>query len=499
MTKRKLSNTIWIMITIVFVGLCIYMLFKNLGEGYLIQTDEAYHATNVYEMYKQGNWLINTYRYATDYFNSKPPLVLDIMILSFKVLGVSGFAARFPSAIGGLFTLIAVMTFLLYKKKRYAAALYPILFCACTPLFSFHMYRAAEMDAWYNFFFVLAMLSLYLMEEHPNFMYCYGLNLGLAFMCKGPHAALIFLIGLLYIPKIHKAFKSAKRVVISVILASIMPIAWMIKRAMFDGTNLLKALFLGEVTYRVSQSKQFVIEPISDFFKLNVCFIFYAVLVIGIILWAGDKKYFTGSSLTGLKNFLGDNYLFILWIATPLVFFTVTGSFLTWYTYTSQIAMCIFSAVFGEWCIKVLGRDRMLAKALVVAAIIGFSLWFVVPCIRDVIAVAGKGGHPVDNFTNDIKEFREEYGDSYADYNAYLIADWRINYADLAHWEPEYVAPAEMYGNLICVEGTIDNFLADPHSILILDKNKWDEYSQILTGHVILHDNSYLIFSSDMY
>ena len=499
MDKKKFGNIFWILLMVAFAGLCAYMLFTNLGESYLIQTDEAYHATNVYEMYKQGNWLINTYRYATDYFNSKPPLVLDMMVLSFKAFGVSGFAARFPSAVGGFLTLIVIVAFLLHNKKVYAAGLFPVLFCACRLFFNFHMYRAAEMDAWFNLFFVLAMFSLYLMEEHPDFMYTYGLCMGLAFMCKGPHAALIFIIGLLYIPKIKAAFKSVKRVVISVLLAAVIPVAWMAKRAMFDGTKMLNALFFGEVVGRVSHAKQLVIAPVIDFLTLNVSIIFYVLLAIGVVLWIIGKKSSSEGSDVGVKSFLWDNYLFLVWMVVPPVFFTLTGSFLTWYTYTAQIAMCIFTAIFGEWCIKSLGRDKLLAKAVVVAAAVGLCLWFAVPCIKYDVVLAGKGGHPVEKFTSDMKEFRADYGDAYAEYNAYLIADWRVNYDDPAHWEPEYVAPAEMYADLICVEGTIDNFLSDPESILIIDKNKWDEYSDVLTGHVILHDNSYLIFSNDMY
>lgn len=499
MIKKRFDNIIWIILMAVFTSLCVYLLFANLGEGYLIQTDEAYHATNAYEMYKQGNWIVNTYRYGTDYFNSKPPLVLDMMVLAYKIFGVSSFSARVPSAIGGLFTIIAIISFLVYKKKIYAASIFPILFCVCRPLYSFHMYRAAEMDAWFNLFFVLAMLSLYLMEVQPNYMYTYGLSMGLAFMCKGPHAVLIFIIGLLYIPKIHSAFKITKRVIISIVLASILPLAWMIKRAMFDGTMLLKALFFGEVVGRVSQAKQFGAEPIIDFLKLNMSFSFVVILIIAAIIFIVGKGKSLNKSDIRIKEFIWENYLFLLWIVVPLAFFTVTGSFLTWYTYTSQIALCIFTAILSEWCIKYPGENKLVAKVIVVSVAIGLCLWFIIPCIKYDIVLAGKGGHPVDQFTAEMKEFRKDYGDSYVGYNAYLIADWKISYEDPAHWEPEYVAPAEMYADLVCVEGTIDNFLSDQNSILILDEDKWEEYSQLLTGHVILHDDSYLIFSNDMY
>ena len=189
--KRAIRTT-WIIIMAAFIGLITYMLFHNLGNAHLIQTDEAYHATNAYEMFKQGNWIINSYRYAIDYFNSKPPLCLDFMILSYKIFGVSAFAARFPSALFGLITCVIIIIFFFRQKNFYSAVLFPLYFAASSRLFTFHMYRAAEMDALFNLFFVLAMISLYEMRTKHNFMYLYGLSLGLAFMCKGPHAALIF-------------------------------------------------------------------------------------------------------------------------------------------------------------------------------------------------------------------------------------------------------------------------------------------------------------------
>ena len=67
------------------------------------------------------------------------------------------------------------------------------------------------------------------------------------------------------------------------------------------------------------------------------------------------------------------------------------------------------------------------------------------------------------------------------------------------HWEPEYVAPAEMYLDVIPVDGTVEDFLNDPDSILFIDKRRWDEFAPSLTGHVILWDDSYIVFSNDMY
>ncbi|MBQ9334749.1 MAG: glycosyltransferase family 39 protein [Lachnospiraceae bacterium] len=506
--SSKLGKIIGIIMIIAFAVIMLYMLFHNLGEGYLIQTDEAYHATNAYEMYKQGNWIVNTYRYASDYFNSKPPLCLDLMVLSYKALGVSGFAARFPSAVGAVITFILIAAFLIYRKDLYSAALFAALFCACSDLFLFHMYRAAEMDSIFNLFFTTAMLSLMLMREKPYFMYVYGLALGLAFMCKGPHAAIILMIGLLYIPMTKNAFSSVRRVIISAVLAVVIPAAWMIKRYMFDGTELLRALFVGEVTQKVASENQLENMAITSFITSPIAIIFGVMAVITIIVTLIGRK--AGKVDPGmLKELFKDNYLYLLWAIVPIIFFSFPKTFLPWYIYSSQIAMCVLTAGLLSWCIRIPGGESVLCTIAVYACTIALSLCFMIPTITKHINVAGMGGNPVDGFTDAMLEFQKQYGDEYSGVNTYLVPAITAESSeensdssgenDEGHWTPEYVAPAEMYCDLLPVDGTVDNFINDPDAILILDKSRWDEYSYVLAGHVILQDMSYLIFSSDYY
>lgn len=87
---------------LIMISFCVmFLLFWHLGAASASATDEAYHGVNAYEMLKSGNWIVNTYRYETDYFNSKPPLNLWLIMLSYRVWGVSSFSLRFPAASGG--------------------------------------------------------------------------------------------------------------------------------------------------------------------------------------------------------------------------------------------------------------------------------------------------------------------------------------------------------------------------------------------------------------
>ncbi|WP_196811907.1 ArnT family glycosyltransferase [Butyrivibrio sp. VCB2001] len=495
---NRTCKIVWLTIMTAFVLLISYMLFHNLGKSHLIQTDEAYHATNAYEMFRQGNWIVNTYRNAVDYFNSKPPLCLDCMILSYKLFGVNAFAARFPSAVFGLITCISIIVFFFTEKNFFSAVLFPLYFGACSVLFTYHMYRAAEMDALFNLFFVLAMISLYKMSKKHNYMYLYGLSLGLAFMCKGPHAALIFIIGLLYIPRIRSAF-TIKRTIISVLLALIIPVIWIADRYRFDGAKLFEALFLGEVVGRASNGTQNVLSPLKDFFTSNIAIIFTALVVILILLSVFTKTKGKIDDANNLKAFLSDNYLFAIWAVVPVLFFSVSKGFNDWYIYTSLIALCMLSARLAEFCITKASACKLYGQIIVGILSVALALFFMIPTIRTDINLAGMGGHPVDQFTQEAIAFKEKWGEEYSGANAYLISYFRVDESVEDHWEPEYVAPAEMYLDVIPVDGTVEDFLNDPDAILFIDKRRWDEFSPILAGHVILWDDSYIVFSNDMY
>ena len=78
-----------------------FLMFWHLGAPSVNATDEAYHGVNAYEMLTNGNWLVNTYRYETDYFNSKPPLNLWLIMMAYRVFGASSFSLRIPAACGG--------------------------------------------------------------------------------------------------------------------------------------------------------------------------------------------------------------------------------------------------------------------------------------------------------------------------------------------------------------------------------------------------------------
>src|SRR5436309_1244284 len=82
------------------------MLLWNLGAHPLKNWDESIYAEVAKEMVRTGDWL-------TPHWNSrpwfeKPPLYLWLAATSFKLFGITEFAARLPSALSGV-GLVAIV------------------------------------------------------------------------------------------------------------------------------------------------------------------------------------------------------------------------------------------------------------------------------------------------------------------------------------------------------------------------------------------------------
>ena len=80
----------------------------NLGTADLWDIDEGNNTEASREMRMANNWVVPTFNYELRV--DKPALINWLQILSGLVFGEGEFAARFPSAIAGLFSLLAVWT-----------------------------------------------------------------------------------------------------------------------------------------------------------------------------------------------------------------------------------------------------------------------------------------------------------------------------------------------------------------------------------------------------
>jgi hypothetical protein len=128
-------------------------------------------------------------------FWEKPPLFFWMQALSMKLFGINEFAARFPNAVIGIFTLI---TFYFLGKRLFDEKFGLIWALAYLGSFLPHIYfKSGIIDPFFNFFIFLAVLflakSIRNTGESQGFKYAFfaGISIGLATLTKGPVGLLI--------------------------------------------------------------------------------------------------------------------------------------------------------------------------------------------------------------------------------------------------------------------------------------------------------------------
>ncbi len=193
------------LIFIVFLGLLIIPLFGKLGYYPLHVWDEARLANNALEMKLNGNFFVTYYDGNPDMWNTKPPLMIWLQVLSFNIFGVSEFAIRFPSALAALFTCLLLYFFGARKLKSPTIGFLSAFVLVTTNGFVHnHISRTGDYDALLILFTTAQCLSFYLFleEKKTKWLYFFFLSLLLAVLTKS--IAGMFFLPAFFIYTIYK-------------------------------------------------------------------------------------------------------------------------------------------------------------------------------------------------------------------------------------------------------------------------------------------------------
>ncbi len=155
----------------------------NLGKASLWDVDEGRNATCAYEMMVSGIYVVPTLN--SELRVDKPVLLYWLQILAYEVLGVNETAARLPSALAALATLLVC-----YELGRSlfgkTTGLLAGLILAGTPLMIASA-RFANPDALLHLFLVLTMFCFWQSQRGGAWWSAaMGASCGLAVLAKGP-------------------------------------------------------------------------------------------------------------------------------------------------------------------------------------------------------------------------------------------------------------------------------------------------------------------------
>ena len=182
---------------IALVGALAFLPF--LGAAPLFDWDEINFAESAREMMVTGNYFQVQVNFEP--FWEKPPLFIWMQVLSMKLFGINAYAARFPNALIGIATLIALyITGTRLRHTGFGWLLAAFYFVSFLP----HLYfKSGIIDPSFNLLIFLGIYQIFQYEfayqqgqgrSGRRRLLWAGLALGLATLTKGPVALLVALL-----------------------------------------------------------------------------------------------------------------------------------------------------------------------------------------------------------------------------------------------------------------------------------------------------------------
>lgn len=245
---NKRSSSAWWHI-ILLTALAVIAFFPWLGSVHLFDWDEINFAEAAREMLVTGDY--SRVQINFEPFYEKPPLFFWLQVLSMKIWGINEFAARFPNALFGIFTLLTLYFIGKREMNGRLGLLWALMhLSALLPHFYF---KTGIIDPVFNYFIFLGIYSLVRLLDKPfahvKWAWMGGLSIGLAILTKGPVGALIpALVGLVYWVKNRlKPIISWYALSILSAAAIILPLAWLDYEAYYHGIDFIKNFIIYQI------------------------------------------------------------------------------------------------------------------------------------------------------------------------------------------------------------------------------------------------------------
>jgi 4-amino-4-deoxy-L-arabinose transferase-like glycosyltransferase len=342
--NRLMKSTNFYVVILAVLGAV--LLFVGLGRNHLVPWDEAIYAKISKNMVVQNDFMVQRW-WPDRVWYEKPPFYMWSAALGMKVLGFSNFAARLPSALFGLGTVLLVYWFgkrLFNKTAGYISA-----FALLTTIHFLYYSRSSMLDVTVTFFITLAIYLYYLAkfgeEKKDKYWLFSGIAVGLAIMTKGVVGFLPYAVVGLY--ELYLYFSGAQKFSRKLIIsyakffgASVLTfLPWHLYMYFKFGNDFL-ANYIG---YHVISRATSAIENKGKPF----CW-YCVVLKVSMRLWlVALLSAFPFSLISSIRKDK-KNTLLVLWAVFLFLFFSAARSKLVWYIIPLYPALCLMVGHFFE-------------------------------------------------------------------------------------------------------------------------------------------------------
>lgn len=296
-------NPAWLQL--ILLVLALFYAFYGLDRHELLAWDESWYGVNAKEMERSGDPLNYYYGGEMDDWNSKPPLSIYLIHLSFRIFGHNEFALRIPSALSSvLFFLIAFRMVRRYKGE-WIAFFSCLILMGGTAIYGEHVARTGDTDMLFTLFMAAAVnfVTIYDHAGRSPALLGAGGMLALAFLTKSlasllflPAIFLFLLLRKTLIPVLKNRYFCAGAVVylltVGTWIALVLSYGNTFTESAQGGRNAIENMFFYDTYSRLTVAEFAEVNPYKfDFVltvpdsKLNLWnYLFYAVVIGGISL-----------------------------------------------------------------------------------------------------------------------------------------------------------------------------------------------------------------------
>jgi 4-amino-4-deoxy-L-arabinose transferase-like glycosyltransferase len=351
------------LVLVVVIG--VLALTINIGQRPLVDWDEATYAQVAHEALSTHRILDLTWNGAP--YVKKPPLLFWMVTASFRLLGESEVAARIPSVIAGVGTLLLIYLIAAPVIGRFGAFL-----AALVPLeFYFFIARGGRecaTDAPLIFFSTLAIYALGRGPRRRSWLILSGVACGLAVLSKGLAGVLPLIVAggaFVLVPGFSGA--GVGGLFWMLLGAALAAGPWCVYEALFNYPAFL-ANFLGYETLRRVTTPLEDNQMVTDFalvtFGLEIEHLWPLIFPLGALIIASAR----GGLRSTLRRVPPAIWLWVLWLGITLAAACAVQTRLPWYVLPALIPAALLAAGIPIFALRQSGI-RSAGGAVAIAAL----------------------------------------------------------------------------------------------------------------------------------
>ena len=339
--------------------------------------DESLYATSAWEMMQSGNWVAHTFRGELDYYNTKPPLNIWLIVLSFKSFGVGLVSLRIASIVA---TLLSVAVLMWWARRRFGeptGLLGGLVLSSMFAFFYVHSGRTANTDAINTLLVVLTAVTVSEARGARWRLLWLGPIFAAVFLLRGMAVLMPAVIALAAAVWSRQARRDRLAPAAGALLLFAIPVgAWMLARWRLDGWAFIARLFWYDFVARsVSNIEE---HPGSVFYYLNILQKHhYDWLAAALAAWSlfPPSREQLRSVAGALRTGAGPVTVLAAWGAAALGIPTLMSTKLAWYLHPFYPVFAIaVGAILAHAAAAAMGSGAARWRRVALIAVVGLAV-----------------------------------------------------------------------------------------------------------------------------